>query len=59
MWPKLLGDIVAPRTMVGLHSIAALCSPLEKELDLGEVSFSWSHPMRSGEVLIVVDDAAE
>ena len=59
MWPKLLGDIVAPRTMVGLHSIAALCSPLKEGLDLGKDSFARPHITCSGEALFVVDDMAE
>jgi hypothetical protein len=33
--------------------------PLEDGLDLDEESFAWPHPMRSGEALFVVDDAAE
>jgi acyl dehydratase len=39
--------------------MVALRLPLEDGLDLGEDSFAWPHPMRSGEALFVVDDAAE
>ena len=49
MWPKLLGAVAAPRIVAGLYSIAALCSLLGERLDLDEDSFSWPHPMCSGE----------
>jgi len=45
--------------MTGLPSMVALHLPLEEGLDLGEDSFMWPPPMRSSEVLSMVDDAAK
>ena len=57
--PELLVDSAALVTMAGLPSIVALRSPLKEELDLGEDSFAWPHPMCPDKVLFVVDDAVE
>ena len=59
MWLELSGDVAALGIVARLRSIAALRSPLDEGLDLGEDSFMWPHPMCSGEALFVMDDAAE
>lgn len=59
VWPESLGDSAASRAMVGLPSMVTQCLSLEEGLDLGEDSFTWPHPMCSGEVLFVVDDVAK
>ena len=59
VWLELLGDSAALGMMARLPSVVARRSPLEEELDLGEDSFGWPHPMRPNEALFVVDDAAE
>ena len=58
VWLELLGDSAAIGMMAGFPSIVALCFPLE-ELDLGDDSFVWPHPMRSSKALVMVDDVAE
>ena len=55
----MLGNSVVAGMMARFPSIVALRSPLEEELDLGEDSFIWPHPMRCDEALFVVDNAAE
>jgi hypothetical protein len=59
VWPESLGDSAALGAMTRLPSMVALCSPLEEGLDLGEDSFTWTHPTCFGVVLFVVDDAIE
>jgi hypothetical protein len=56
---KLLGVSTTLGMMARLPSIAALRSPLEGELGLGEDSFAWPHPTRPSKALFVTDDAVE
>jgi hypothetical protein len=56
---KVVVQHCCPGMVASLPSIVALHSPLYEELDIGEDTFMWPHPARSGEALFVVDDVAE